>query len=43
VLPADPRRAGDRMPRNGPPYLDEDEIGTIRSWILGGALAAAEP
>ena len=43
VRPADPRRAGDRMPRNGPPYLDGDEIEAIRDWVLGGAPAAAEP
>lgn len=28
---------GDRMPRNGPPYLDQDEIDTIVQWINEGA------
>lgn len=30
--------AGARMPKNGPPYLTEDEISTIREWIESGAL-----
>ena len=28
---------GQRMPRNGPPYLTEDEADTIRNWINEGA------
>lgn len=28
---------GDRMPADGPPYLTEAEIDTIRTWILNGA------
>lgn len=29
---------GDRMPKNGPPYLEDDEIEAIRKWIADGAL-----
>ncbi len=31
-------RTGQRMPRNGPPFLDQEEIDTIRNWIENGAL-----
>jgi len=30
--------AGLRMPRNGPPYLEDTDIMTIRTWIDDGAL-----
>ncbi|MFQ6113907.1 MAG: hypothetical protein ACE5NG_07430 [bacterium] len=29
---------GQRMPRNGPPFLNDDEINAIRDWINDGAL-----
>jgi hypothetical protein len=29
---------GSRMPLDGPPYLEPDEIGLIRDWIAEGAL-----
>jgi mono/diheme cytochrome c family protein len=30
-------QAQPRMPRDGPPYLSEEEIGLIEAWIAGGA------
>ena len=33
----DSRITGFRMPRNGPPYLGDDEIQAIRDWIQKGA------
>jgi hypothetical protein len=29
--------SGDRMPRDGPPYLAEDDLRRIRDWVLQGA------
>lgn len=37
IVSTDPRRAGERMPRNGP-YLDDAQIEAIRQWIARGAL-----
>lgn len=47
VVPGDPARSEmvkrirgvsqPRMPLNGPPYLDDAEIGRIERWIMGGA------
>lgn len=37
LVPSDPRRVKDRMPRNGPPYLAPPEIAAIRTWIAQGA------
>lgn len=31
-------RSGLRMPRNGPPFLSDNEISIIGEWITGGAL-----
>jgi hypothetical protein len=36
ISPSDPRRLGERMPRNGP-YLDDDVIANIQEWIKRGA------
>ena len=33
----DPRNLKRRMPRDGPPFLSEEEIEMIRSWIAAGA------
>ena len=33
----DPDISGNRMPRNGPPYLSDEEIDVIRQWIADGA------
>ena len=35
---ADPRIFGARMPRDGPPFLDQKDIDPIRAWIAMGAL-----
>ncbi|MBL8917825.1 MAG: hypothetical protein JNJ54_03115 [Myxococcaceae bacterium] len=37
VIPADPRRVGERMPLNEPPYLSTEKIEAIRGWISRGA------
>ncbi len=37
VIPSDPRRTGERMPRDGPPYLTDEKIEAIRTWIARGA------
>jgi len=37
VLPSDGRRVGNRMPRNGPPFLSNAEIRGLRRWIDAGA------
>ncbi len=37
VQPTDPRRVGNRMPRNGPPFLSSAEIRGLRRWIAAGA------
>jgi len=29
---------GDRMPRSGPPFLTDDQIGVVRQWIEAGAM-----
>jgi hypothetical protein len=36
------RRIGSRMPRDGPPYLDEFQLEDVRSWIAEGALRDEE-
>lgn len=33
----DERISGQRMPRNGPPYLTDEQIESIRKWIADGA------
>lgn len=37
VAPMDARRVGNRMPRNGPPFLTSSEIRGLRRWIAAGA------
>lgn len=37
ISASDVRRVGDRMPRNGPPYLSDIQIQAIRDWIQAGA------
>lgn len=37
LAPIDVRRDGERMPRNGPPYLSTAQITMIRRWIQEGA------
>lgn len=37
VIPSDPRRVGERMPLNEPPYLSAEKLEAIRSWIARGA------
>ncbi|MBI3186224.1 MAG: hypothetical protein HYZ28_29145 [Myxococcales bacterium] len=37
IVPTDPRRVGERMPRSGPPYLTDEQIEAIRQWISLGA------
>jgi hypothetical protein len=37
VIPADPRRVGERMPLNEPPYLPTEKLEAIRGWIARGA------
>ena len=37
VIAADPRRVGERMPLNEPPYLSAEKLEAIRSWIARGA------
>lgn len=37
VIPSDPRRVGERMPLNEPPYLPAEKLEAIRSWIARGA------
>ena len=37
VTPTDARRVGNRMPRNGPPFLTNAEIRGLRRWIDQGA------
>ena len=36
-LRGDPGIAGLRMPRNGPPYLTDDQINLVKQWIQNGA------
>lgn len=36
-LEGEPDISGDRMPQNGPPYLDQSDIDVIRQWISEGA------
>ena len=36
-LRGDPGIVGLRMPRNGPPYLTDDQINLIKQWIQDGA------
>ena len=36
-LEQDMPTGGLRMPRNGPPYLDQADIDVIRQWITDGA------
>ena len=33
----DPGIVGLRMPRNGPPYLTDDQINQVKQWIQNGA------
>ena len=37
IIAGDARRLGVRMPRNGPPYLSNEQIAAVRAWILAGA------
>lgn len=37
VIPSDPRRVGERMPLNEPPYLPAEKLEALRSWIARGA------
>jgi len=37
VIPADPRRVGERMPLNEPPYLSAEKLEALRAWIARGA------
>ena len=37
LVAMDARRTGERMPRNGPPYLSASQIEAVRQWILAGA------
>lgn len=37
VLPSDPRRVGERMPLNEPPYLSAEKLEALRAWIARGA------
>lgn len=37
VIPADPRRVGERMPLNEPPYLPAEKLEGLRAWIVRGA------
>lgn len=37
VIPADPRRVGERMPLNEPPYLPAEKLEAVRAWIARGA------
>lgn len=37
VIPADPRRVGERMPLNEPPYLPTEKLEALRAWIARGA------
>lgn len=37
VIPSDPRRVGERMPLNEPPYLPAEKLEAIRAWIARGA------
>ncbi len=37
LTPFDERRVGNRMPRNGPPFLTNAEIRGLRRWINAGA------
>jgi hypothetical protein len=37
VISADPRRVGERMPLNEPPYLPAEKLEALRSWIARGA------
>lgn len=37
VIPSDPRRVGERMPLNEPPYLSPEKLEAIRAWIARGA------
>ena len=34
---SDPRRVGNRMPKNGPPYLSYVQVRAIERWIAAGA------
>jgi hypothetical protein len=36
-LRGDPDIVGLRMPRNGPPYLTDDQINLVKAWITSGA------
>lgn len=37
VTASDPRRVGERMPLDGPPYLSAEKLEALRSWIARGA------
>lgn len=37
LAPFDSRRIGGRMPRNGPPYLNDAQLRAIKRWIDDGA------
>jgi len=42
VAPEHEERIGSRMPRDGPPYLDEMQLDDIQSWIAEGAVREEE-
>ena len=37
LVPFDARRTGQRMPRNGPPYLTDPQLRALKRWITAGA------
>ena len=37
LVQSDPRRVGSRMPRNGPPFLSNQQILALKQWISAGA------
>jgi len=39
LAPFDSRRVGARMPRNGPPFITNAQLGALRRWIRAGAAA----
>lgn len=41
IRSSDPRRVGERMPRNGPPYLSEAQVAAVEAWIAAGAATEA--
>ena len=37
IVGTDSRMSGERMPRDGPPYLTQEQIDYVKEWILEGA------